>query len=139
MSWLRDQLLCCLSLLGCSVCGLVGVKDATFRNVLCERIFTERVLTKDEDKFKTLLGLSDRGVAMIQQVTESKEIRDDMVMTSAIHTNNVTIVNTSSSVTINMLIVWDLPTDAGFRASASTLQTKKDPFLGSRFFSLPYL
>ena len=74
----------------------VGVKDATFRNVLCERIFTERVLTKDEDKFKTLLGLSDRGVAMIQQVTESKEIRDDMVMTSAIHTNNVTIVNTSS-------------------------------------------
>jgi len=91
MSWLRDQLLCCLSLLGCSVCGLVGVKDATFRNVLCERI-----LTKDEDKFKTLLGLSDRGVAMIQQITESKEIRDDMVMTSAIHTNNVTIVNTSS-------------------------------------------
>ena len=63
---------------------------------------------------------TDRGVAMIEQAVETAEIRDETSMESAKPTTNVVSSTSATSVTNNAVIVQDSPTDAGFRASAST-------------------
>ena len=63
---------------------------------------------------------TDRGVSMIEQAVETAEIRDETTMATATPTNNVITSTSASSVTNNAVIVQDSPTDAGFRASAST-------------------
>jgi tRNA U38,U39,U40 pseudouridine synthase TruA len=64
---------------------------------------------------------TDRGVSMMQQALETASIKNEMTMTPTNPTNNIVSASTISTVSNNALIVQDSPTDAGFRASASTI------------------
>ena len=63
---------------------------------------------------------TDRAVEMIQRASETSEIRDDSMLTTALNSENITTTVTSntSAVTQNTVIIPDSPFDKQFQASS---------------------